>query len=298
MRALVISLLLAGRLVAYQYELTVCAIFQNEARWLQEWIEYHSVVGVEHFYLYSDGSNDGYCEVLAPYILEGRVDLVEWNRSPFGPQQHQAYIACLEDRGHESKWIAFIDIDEFLVPMCEESVVDVLRDYEEYPALAVNWITFGTCGVKELASDELLIEKLTRCAEDNHWYNGFIKSIVKPSETAELVTSHNFLYSGGRLAVGTDYVPVKPDVMRNESCPLDRLRINHYWGRTEDWAYGEKLRRVRAMKPEGWPSWRMARAVVDEVTGYGDAREEMTIQRFVPALKERLSSPRNRREEK
>ena len=36
------------------YDLSVCAIFKDEASYLKEWIEYHKLVGVQHFYLYEN----------------------------------------------------------------------------------------------------------------------------------------------------------------------------------------------------------------------------------------------------
>lgn len=39
-----------------QYELAICAIFQDEAAYLKEWIEFHKLVGVQHFYLYNHAS--------------------------------------------------------------------------------------------------------------------------------------------------------------------------------------------------------------------------------------------------
>ena len=34
-----------------QYKVSIGAIFKNEALYLKEWIEFHRIVGVEHFYL-------------------------------------------------------------------------------------------------------------------------------------------------------------------------------------------------------------------------------------------------------
>ena len=50
--------------------LTVAAVIQNEAAYLPEWIEYHSLRGVSHFYLYDDSSTDRHelNAVLAPYL--------------------------------------------------------------------------------------------------------------------------------------------------------------------------------------------------------------------------------------
>lgn len=51
-----------------QYKVSVCAIFKNEAPYLKEWIEFNRIVGVEHFYLYNNNSEDNYEEIIAPYI--------------------------------------------------------------------------------------------------------------------------------------------------------------------------------------------------------------------------------------
>lgn len=53
------------------YSLSVCSIFKNEAPYLREWIEYHLIVGIEHFYLYNNNSEDNFEEVLRPYIEKG-----------------------------------------------------------------------------------------------------------------------------------------------------------------------------------------------------------------------------------
>ena len=42
----------------WRVTLAVGAIFQNEARYLREWIEFHRRQGVERFYLYENNSSD------------------------------------------------------------------------------------------------------------------------------------------------------------------------------------------------------------------------------------------------
>ena len=45
-----------------KYNLSICAIFKNEAKYLKEWIEYHRIFGVDHFYLYNIGSRDSFLD--------------------------------------------------------------------------------------------------------------------------------------------------------------------------------------------------------------------------------------------
>jgi len=40
------------------YELAVCALVQNEAPYIAEWIAYHRLIGFEHFFIYDNHSND------------------------------------------------------------------------------------------------------------------------------------------------------------------------------------------------------------------------------------------------
>ena len=74
-----ITLLLIPHLtLAYKYNLAVCAIFKDCAPFLKEWIEYHRMLGVEHFYLYDNSSTDHPETVLAHYVSEEVVTVFDW----------------------------------------------------------------------------------------------------------------------------------------------------------------------------------------------------------------------------
>lgn len=116
-----VSFLLCQAEPVYKYQLSACAIFQDEAPYLKEWIEFHRLVGVEHFYLYNHRSRDHYREVLKPYILSGVVELIDKPKVAnrimvFNRLQCKCYNECLAKTRGISKWVAFIDIDEFLFP--------------------------------------------------------------------------------------------------------------------------------------------------------------------------------------
>src|SRR5271165_3682750 len=84
-----------------KYQLSMCAIFQDEAPYLKEWIEFHKLMGVEHFYLYNHRSKDDYKKVLEPYILSGLVELTDKPKVAnqvkiFNRLQCACYTECLE----------------------------------------------------------------------------------------------------------------------------------------------------------------------------------------------------------
>ena len=82
----------------YQYDFGVCAIFQNEARFMKEWIEFYKIIGAQHFYLYNNKSTDNYLDILKPYVEQGEVELFDWNYSNQGLYaQDRAYDDALID---------------------------------------------------------------------------------------------------------------------------------------------------------------------------------------------------------
>jgi hypothetical protein len=64
------------------YSLGIISQFHNEATYLAEWVAYHRLVGVDHFWLYDDGSTDDWRSVLAPHLDEGVVEVLPL------PEQH------------------------------------------------------------------------------------------------------------------------------------------------------------------------------------------------------------------
>mgnify|MGYP002522247983 CR=1 FL=1 len=43
-----------------KYRISICGIFKNESRFLKEWMEYYVMIGVDHFYMYNNNSEDDY----------------------------------------------------------------------------------------------------------------------------------------------------------------------------------------------------------------------------------------------
>ena len=116
-----------------KHELAVCAIYRDEADYLAEWVEFHRLVGAERFFLYNNFSEDHHREVLAPYVEEGLVTVRDWPVLDGRVGQIAAYDDYLRWHRYDSRWIAFIDLDEFLFSPGRSSLPDVLADFEEWP---------------------------------------------------------------------------------------------------------------------------------------------------------------------
>lgn len=218
----------------YQYKFAVCAMFKNEAPWLKEWLDYHHrVLGAEHFYLYNNDSSDNFEEVLQPYIDKGIVELIDWNSSveehfirgvhdvSFIPLQFGAYNDCLKKRAlGKAKWVAVIDIDEFIVPVRGvKSFYSLLKKAERKSrgSLMFHWVVFGTSNVQDLSPNERLVEKLLMRAPDNHEWHKQTKCIYRP-EAIKFCEVHYATKNKG----------YKKKVLKS-----NKFRVHHYWTRTE-----------------------------------------------------------------
>lgn len=144
-----------------KYNVSVCAIFKNEAPYLKEWIEFNKLVGIEHFYMYNNNSEDNFREVLQPYINKGLVTLVEW---PYNQMQMEAYKDGISKFASETKWMGFIDIDEFIIPKSTDNIYEFLKPFEKNRgAVNIYWKLYGTSGKVNRDIEGLVTEDFTAC---------------------------------------------------------------------------------------------------------------------------------------
>ena len=76
---------------AFKYFMSIACIIKNEGPYLREWLEYHKLIGVEHFYVYDNESSDNTKEVLQPYIDAGDVTYIYF---PGKGQARSGILSC------------------------------------------------------------------------------------------------------------------------------------------------------------------------------------------------------------
>ena len=147
---------------------------KNEGPYLREWIEYHRIHGVEKFYLYDNESNDDTKKILAPYIKSG---LVEYTYFPGEKQQLPAYADCLARHRNDAKWLAIIDLDEFIVPKKHNTISEMLNHMpRRVSEVVIKWAIYGSNGHEKMPRG-LVMENYTMRAEKS-WLR---KAIVRPN---------------------------------------------------------------------------------------------------------------------
>jgi hypothetical protein len=263
------------------------AIFQDEAPYLKEWIEFHKLVGVEHFYLYDNCSTDDFQEVLQPYIHSGEVELFTWPIRAVSwdnwlhKVQPGAYTHCLKRVKGETKWLAIIDIDEFLTPVQEMTVPEILSDYEEFGGVCFNWKIFGHSGFFEIPSNKLMVETLVMTAPLDRSTHRAVKSIVRPECVEKTQHPHYVIYKEGFYHVNADKERDVNVEGWTEEPHYSRLVVNHYWSRSANYLK-KKLARYTVwfpeIMPDRWPEY---------VEGMNELRDH-SMERFVPQLRQRM----------
>ena len=206
----------------FKYYLSFVAICKNESKNLPEWIEFHRLVGVEHFYIYDNESNDNLKEILSSYIKSGVVEYTYW--SGIG-QQRNMYNDCLLKHKYDTKWLAYIDIDEFIVPNDKNNILDILKDYDGYAGLSIHWVMYGSNGYKT-KQDGLVIERFTKRASDDFVRNMEIKSIINPRFCVGMDVHKPYIYKN-YYSVDENYNRIYSH--KNNPFTIKKIRINHYF---------------------------------------------------------------------
>jgi hypothetical protein len=267
-----------------KYTLSICALFKNEARYLKEWIEYHLLIGVDHFYLYNNNSSDRFYEVLRPYVDRGIVSLIQWPDFLKSNREEDAYLWALgtqipayENAAKvkaicETKWLAFLDVEEFLIPAQDGSMKEVLAKYEEYPGITFMSDCYDASRLNAAVGRRFLIETvdLTSPPEQNRMKT-VLKTIFKPRE-CEL-----FLWPPYQLCFKEG----------KESVLADRrdVRINHYVNRFKGSLYYGK-NKDRLDVDNRLISYDQTKQLLEE--GYEILDQERLIFRFLPDMQKRI----------
>lgn len=226
---------------ATTHYLSIVAIVKNEALYIQEWIEYHLLIGVEHFYIYDNDSNDNLRLLLDSYISRG---IVTYIFCPGKTMQMPAYNDALIRFGKYNHWIAFIDADEFITLKCSNSLSEFIREYDNYAELGINWCMFDCNNHMTKPQQGFVIQNYTRCFEnDNHPLNRHLKCIVKPSSVKVCLTPHYMRLNRNSKAVNEIFENLVTPFPPNAS--LNRIQINHYFSKSKE-EYIEKISRGRS----------------------------------------------------
>lgn len=243
LRALILRFRLLFDHTQPKYYLAVCAIAKNEGPYFKEWIEWHRSKGVEKFYIYDNESTDSTQEVLEPYIKAGIVEYKFW---PGRKQQLPAYDDCFNRHRTDTRWLAVIDLDEFIVPIIHDNIPDFLHNMEKFSVVEINWLVYGSGGAKTKKIGKVM-DRFKCHSKPNDIHNRHVKSISDPRRVCTMTGCHEAARLYG--SAGDSHGNVIRRNFRDRIPQQDVICINHYAVKSYE-EFLEKRARGRARKTE------------------------------------------------
>lgn len=280
--------------------ITAITCVKNEGPFLLEWIAFNRLLGVTDHLFYSNDCSDGTDLLLDALSDWGVVHLPN-------PAEGRSYqMEALKDavrhdvvRGADWLWVA--DVDEFLnIHIGDHTIPALIAACGNPQAISASFQFFANCGQRDFV-DRPVIEQFTRSHNPDIWGAETaieVKTLVRADFPLKYLGAHRPFFRNGlakqRLPVWTDgsgrAVPPKflqassPRRIRKFPAAGSRrfATLNHYALRSLD-SYlvkndrGDVNRENRAFDDTYWrerndPAW-----------------EDLSIQRYVPALKRELT---------
>lgn len=235
----------------FLHDLAVVAILKNEGAYLKEWLDYHLLAGVNHFYLYDNDSTDNQAEVAAPYVKAG---LVDYFHAPGKMMQYAVYNDAVKNFKFHCRYMAFIDGDEFIYPKTNQSIVETLDEIlslaPEAAGVAINWQIFGSNGHETADFSCGVLERFTRRGSidwtPNNFGNASVKTVANPRTINFLIYPHHANYFEGLHAVNENG-KIVPTYLNNP-VTVDKIAVNHYYTKSKE-EFFQKIQRGRSDIP-------------------------------------------------
>lgn len=128
-----------------QFNSSICLIIKDENEYINEWLEWHIGIGFEHFFICDNDSKIP----IQKSVNKDYIPFCTFINYPTinGNTQLSCYNHVLREYGKITKWMAFIDTDEFIRITDGRNINDFLKDYEEYDGVYAQWVTYNANGL-------------------------------------------------------------------------------------------------------------------------------------------------------
>lgn len=223
----------------FKYNISICLICKNENDYINEWLEYHIGIGINHFYIYDNMSTVPIKESIKKEYLN-KCTIRDWNFNvkEHGNIQMACYNDCIYHYNKESKWIAFIDADEFINIKDNSKIDDFMKQFEKYDGLYMDWVTFNANGQLK-KENKPVRERFTTTVPYYEDIRG--KCIVKAHKIVAMSPHFPIMANNFNVIVDSNCNRVYNSMSYGKT-PMDKITLDHYITKSyEEWC--EKLNR-------------------------------------------------------
>jgi hypothetical protein len=209
----------------------VVCIARYEECYVEEWIRYHLDLGFSRVYIYDNSDDNSLAR------LHNDVDVVVLH-FPGVKKQLEAYNNFFIHRGHQHRWCAVIDCDEFIVLKKHADILSFLHELLPSGGLAINWVLYGCSGHKVFIDKPVRQRFVMRqVGVDPH-----VKCIVC---CADVVQYNNPHYPTKLHGVVRDVHGAVVEGHTNPKGDDSVCQINHYYTKSHE-EFNAKFQRTRA----------------------------------------------------
>lgn len=220
----------------FKHEFAIVCIAKNEGPYIKEWIDYHKLIGVEKIYFYDNESTDNTINILKSYINNG---IVTYTKIIGHSKQLDAYNDALKKYKNDCRYMAFLDLDEYLF-RTSDSEVSISESISRLlikagggaSGIGVNWCLFGSAGLKTRPQG-LITENYIYRGEAKHWGNYHIKTICNPRRVSRFISPHYPLYELGAYNISDGNLKRLYGWFCHD-VQWKYFRINHYYCKSEE----------------------------------------------------------------
>lgn len=212
---------------------TICivAILRDELKFVDEWLAYHRLLGVDHFYLYDDEPGGA----LARYILPHKqyTTVVPWHRRhkelAGRNKQTKAYTHSLPEVRNKFEWVCFLDLDEFIVLKQDPDTKTFLDQFSKAASVSLFWRVFGDNDYFNNPRGLVTASLTRRQRKPGRQY----KSLTRTSAIESITSAHKCM-----LRSGCERFDANGKIFRSDAVELDEdgehfsAYVNHYYCRS------------------------------------------------------------------
>ena len=196
-------------------KIALCVVVKKERKYLEEFINYYLILGINKIFLYDNNDVDGekYDDILKKYIKKKIVQIINF-RGLIKPQK-LAFTKCYNNNKYNYDWFSFYDVDEYLYLYKYKKLNKFLASdkFKKCSSILINWKFYG---------------------DNNHSFyepKPLKERFIKPFDYSKNCTDDKYLYAAGKSIVrgGLNITWLHfPHILKNKNrCgPNGKLKLN------------------------------------------------------------------------
>lgn len=167
----------------FMYDLAVVTFIKNPTPYIKSWLNYTWLAGTYHFFIYDNDESGEVKNILQPYIEQGIVTYIFF---PGNNRQYEAYNNAVQNFKFLCRYMAFIDVNEFIFPKADKKIAEIVEDILIYrnnaAGLAVNLNCYNLTGNIKLIANPRKIDYFY-----NQHYAVFFQGLYAVNENGDIV---------------------------------------------------------------------------------------------------------------